>query len=474
MAAKAEGKRVINSEERAKWDLIREVIWRYLELKESKRYRLAIQAGISDSALYKFLHEDLDNRQLKIEPVTGLPLLPFLLPIMSPTEIEVYLDVFDLQSFAQQMLKIPLSAVSKNWEWAGDTPEERGRLLMHIGDYTSRQSWSDSLQFYREAEVQYGPGSSAAAAAGNRIALELINLNDLATARGELLRVERIYKGIMDYASWAQYYRLQGWISYYLGGYQLAIEQLQKNMDFARRAGDNRIAQPHFIGRAYHAQGLLARSNREAERLFHLAAKFLNLAHDYHAGWAHPFNQGYDIFRLGQLYLDWGLWHDAEESRRKAGFVFENHPARHHVDIEEAGIALNDGETRQAIRLAEKTLDGWAQIGYARGMASALAIIGLAAYWEGKHRKGLRYLIMAQCLHPFGSPLRDISINAEINQLRLDLAQESSWQQFYSLIRKIQEEAEIRDILPFRYLDSIDLEHLPDIGKVFDSFLSRN
>lgn len=81
------------------------------------------------------------------------------------------------------------------------------------------------------------------------------------------------------------------------------------------------------------------------------------------------------------------------EGRRR--FAFRRDLMILHIDLEEARLALEDGEIRAPKRKAEEALRGWAQVKYAKGMSDALRILGTLEYIQGKPEKALELYIVS-------------------------------------------------------------------------------
>lgn len=381
----------------------RELLQRYMTDTGYGVNELARQAGVSRSILSRFL--------------SGKTFLQEGSALRVYCTIERDINVMDRRNFLRSVGLLPLALVlSRDRDLLSDLAVEAhgvavpgdvllaNRLLVAGHELAQQGLWEAAIQILRRAEKGFGRGSSQAARAAVDIAQLFINLGSYEAAREELQRVEREYARVMDPETRANFHTRRGWLDYYLGDLSKAAERFQAVLGIAREHGIEHLEDArHFLGRTYRDLGALHDTGKARDRWLHMGEQQLRRAFEVHGRCATETEQAFGLLRLSQLKLLQYDWRAAQELRARARQMFGDDLTTLHIDLEEAKLALLDGEVHPAKVRAEKGLDGFRHIKYARGMARALHLLGVHAHVQGRTPEAIEYYVASLAVFPYQS-----------------------------------------------------------------------
>lgn len=340
-------------------------------------------------------------------------------------------------------------------------------VLAHAHEL-SANSWTEAIPWYRVAEVLFGPGRSQAASVACTIANRLVNLGDYDKAREEHMRVEEAYMSVMDPATQTQFIRTKALLHYQQSQLLEAEQLLKQAQTIGSEVGDERLADPHLLGRVYSALVKASGNTTEAERWFHLGIAEFAREERLIEGIAVDEVIGFNLFRRAQLLRAHGKWRDAKRFRVRARRIFGTDPAILHVDLEEARLALKDNEDRSHYEaLLITATDRWAQAKYAKGMAEALQLLGDLNRREGKTDLAFQSYAAALCLLPFEGTASHDQLWADISEL----LHERDEHTVFARVRQIEELATSRKGY-FSYLNHLATDRSEYITRIMDRMKS--
>lgn len=380
----------------------------------------------------------------------------------------------DLQTPASNQVSISTINLKDVDVASASLPEiyELGTRLITAGlELSDRSLWKDALTFFRKAEdVLLGTASSEAARAACYAALMHAELGDYERAQKEVIRIQHTYKSILDPETEEVLYRVKAWVNYYQGNFIQAERWFRECLKIAERTGHERIGETaqHFIGRVYLDWGQTLGQKEKANVLFHKAKVNLEKSYQLHLKWG--FGEGeraFDFFRKAQLLRVEHKWHEARQLRNKARHMFVSRYPYNilHVDLEEAMLALENGEIRTPKLKAEEALKRWAHINKSSGMADALKILGDLECTLGKPDLALEPYVAALCIYPYENNLSNRQLRAKITDICLDIIHREGRKAYHKLRLHIHELAENRQG-SFSYLNNVTADRSADIPRV--------
>jgi TPR repeat protein len=455
---------------RPDWERGREFIKNLIDSGSTRSLRgLAKIAGIQPSIISRFLKGGA------LEVGSAIKLYMALPDDIDVVKRRTFLQIMGLYPLVLQLNRDLLSSEelqSLNPIESG-SPSEEGTRLMALGyqrapsSWVTPNSWEKAIPFFQDAEKAFGVASSQAARAALEATQMLINLGNYDKVQAELLRIEHTYISIMDLETQAEWYRISGWLAYHQGNFAHAEKWLKKTIKIAKLTGIDRLADFHFLGRLYCDWGQVRRQQQEADLLFHKAEEFLDKAYEHQHKQASDVRRAFDLFRKAQLLQAQHNWQEAQELRTRARQMFANDLAVLHIDLEEAKLDLEDGETQTPKLKAEKALREWAQVKYAKGMSDALRVLGFSNYIQGKPVQALEPYVAALCIYPFENHLDSQKLGISIANLRSDIIIKEGRKAFQTLMQRIRELEEGQQGY-FSYLVNVSADRSADITRVFN------
>jgi tetratricopeptide (TPR) repeat protein len=445
---------------RPDWERGREFIKNLTDPPGSIR-GLAMRAGIQPSIISRFLNGGT------LEVGSAIKLYMALPDDMDVVNRRNFLQMMGLSLLASQLNRdlLPSGELQSLNPMASSSPSEVGTRLMALGYQLAPNSWEKAIPLFREAEDAFGVASSQAARAALEAAQALVNLCDYDKAQAELLRIEYTYRSIMDPETKAEWYRIRGWLDYYQGDFAQSEEWLTNTIKIAEQTGIDRLADFHFLGRLYCDWGQVCHQQQKASLLFHKAEVLFDRAYELQHRQGDDVSKAFDLFRKAQLLRAQHNWQEADKLRTEARQIFDRDLAVLHVDLEEARLDLEDGETRRPKLRAEKALRGWAQIKYAKGMSDSLRVLGFSEFIQGKVDQALELYAAALCIYPFENHSENQKLWISISNLRSDIIRKEGRKAYQTLMRRIQEFAEGQQGY-FSYLANVSADRSADIARV--------
>ena len=348
-------------------------------------------------------------------------------------------------------------------------PQKVGANLLFIGnELRDRLLWADAEPVLRKAEELLGTASNQAASAAIRIAHVQIELGDYEQAEAELLRLRRTYAPVMDPIIDAEWYTLRGWLDYNRGDFAHSEQWFQKCLGIVDVTGAPYLGETahHFLGRVYTDWGRQIGQHPHAEKLFNKAAAHFDRVYEIHCESGDEIGRAYDFFRRAQMLSAQGAWREAQQLRQQARDLFGGHLASLSVDLEDASLALKDGDLRLPRRQAEHALQEWAQVHKAEDMGDALRILSEAWRVEGAPNRALELASAALCVYPYDQHLSNRRLWGEIQVLAYQIVREHNRAYYERLVARLHERAIGRQ-RHFVYLRHVVADRNADIDRVF-------
>jgi hypothetical protein len=376
----------------------------WLAANERNAAWLAHQAGLNPSILSRFL-----NRKTGLNEVSALKLYRVMRWRMTRADQETFLaasGVLDLIPGTDE-LAAPTTA---SWREPAFNTQALGFQLMVKGyNLAAAVAYREALNQFLKAEQAFGPASTNAPRAVCEAIQCLVNLGDITRAEQEILRVAGQYDQVMDVETRVYYSIIRGAMELDRGNLDTAEPWFTECVHIAEATGIAQLADG-----AFHCLGLINLNRAQAAPPGAQIDGLLNTALGYFnehlrrleilgaPDWAIAFQ----YLRRAQVQQLQAEYPAAIASRRLAHELFRRNAdpsGNHHVDIAEADLDLEEGNTRHAVRLAEGCLEDNAQIRYAAGMSRAVRIQAQAALQDGHMAEALEKAIAAVCINPYGT-----------------------------------------------------------------------
>lgn len=437
----------------------RQIIRTWLTAQNRSLRNLAREAGIPPSVISKFLHGET-----QLEATSALKLYSVIQQSLDPLERYTFIEATGLLPLATAFRSDPIFTVDVH-----APPFEVGNRLIAIAiDFGKKGSFTEAIPLLRAAEQVLGVGSNLAAYAACQLGHTFLLIGDYQQAQVEAQRIQTTYGAIMDPETQAEYYRLQLWLAYYLGNYLQSEHWLKARIQLAEQAGIERLADPHFLGRTYYEMGQLTPQKQAADVYLAKAVQCFEQSYQLNRKWGNELDRAYDWFRKAQVLQVQRQWSDAKTLRRQAGHIFrtERSVAILHVELEEARLALEDGNLRIPQEKAEAVLHGWVDFNYTKGVADALQVLGDVAYVQGNVEQAFEIFAARQCVYPFDTHPSTRAVWEDVNQLRAELAQREGGPTYQNVLRHLEELATNRQGY-FSYLDTLAVDRSQDVTHLF-------
>ncbi len=371
----------------------------WLAARALSQSELARLAGLHRSVINRFM-----EKEQSLNPLSAVRLYGVLKLSLNPLERQHWIEWLGLEGVSSLLDGAP--DIDKTYSIAESYPNlELGLQWFRLATNTLAQSITESIRLFEQAERSFGPYSNMAALSGCEIIANLINLGDLPRAEQEVFRVDQTYRDVMDVETRSRFLNLRAIAAY-------------DGRDFAR--AQSIACECLAFGKAHHyetqAEHMLALVQLGiAERLPDGDPKRLQLLaqaeHNmrlmcrHYEKEGHPVRVGFQYFRLAQILREQGLHDDAKAARSLAWHLFQQdvqpHGARNHVRLEEANLALLDGETDLARVKANTAFDGWVFGNYAGGIARSSGAVALSLRIAGKFEEAWEPALVAASLAPY-------------------------------------------------------------------------
>lgn len=437
----------------------RHMIRTWLTAQNRSLRNLAREAGIPPSVISKFLHDETT-----LEATSALKIYNVMQQSLDPLERYAFIEAIGLLPLATAFRSDPIFTVDIH-----ASPFEVGNHLIATAITLGKKgSFTEAIPLLRTAEQVLGTGSNLAAYAACLIGHTYILVSDFRQAQAEAQRIEITYGPIMDPETKAEFYRLQLWLAYYLGNYLQSEHWLKARIQLAEQTGIERLSDPHFLGRTYYELGQLAPQKQAADVYFAKAVECFEQSSQLNRKWGDELNLAYDWFRKAQVLQAQGQCSDAKSLRRQAGHVFrtERSVANLHVELEEAKLALEDGNLRISQEKAGTVLHGWVDFNYTKGVADALKVLGDVAYVQGHVEQAFEIFAVRLCVYPFDTHPSTRQVGEDVNHLHDVLTRREDGPSYQNVLRHLQEVATNRQGY-FSYLNALAVDRSQDVEHLF-------
>ncbi len=435
-----------------------------------KQAWLSDQAGLNRSILSRFLSD-----KTQIDEVTALRIYKVIKWRMNPLERDEYLEAADLRSLVDDV-----ADPANTWDTSGDvfiTSMATGMALLQKAQQA--ESYAMTLQYCREAERAFGAGSTNAAFVACTAARNLSMMGNLDEASDDLIRVGTQYAGCMDVPTQVHYAASCGYVEFDRANLTTAQKWFQRAIDICNATGN--------LQQAYESVDYMwlipmerlraAESNATPDyhNLLAQADKALNQIYDYmqayHQG-RHEMIAGYFHFRSQYRYLTGDVRGATRDMNQSISIVASASPnSIHLLRLTQAEMALLQGETEQAHRLADMSMEACVALGYNSGISRILRIQSEAAFMEGDTTDALELALAAQCVNPLGTYHDRVKLSSVIaaanNAARTDHAPSHYRRLTHSLFDVATAQNGV-----FRVLSAVTPRHHLTLDEVFKSALT--
>lgn len=383
----------------AQWTAARQNLREWLAAHHKSQNELARLAGVNRSVISRFL-----EKEQPLSTTSAVNLYRVVKLTLETEERRHWIEWLHLENM-QASLEGPLTP-------SAEAPIMTGQYTnIEAGFYWINQAWAvakdqaripEALPLYTKAEQAFGPHSSMAAlAACNRIA-QLDNLSDLAQAAQEVFRVEQTYQHVMDIQTRLEFIHVKGWVAFDSRDYSTAMQIANELRKYEKRWGLKQLS-AHVTGLIQLAIAeYLDSPSPERQRLLTQAEQNMRLMYRYAKANGDIVDVGFQHFRLAQILREQKRFSEANHEISQARQCFADEGAYGHVAIEEANLALLDGETTRARAKAESARKGWLWQHYSGGLGRIAAVTALSFWMEGRAAQALEPAVVAASIAPDG------------------------------------------------------------------------
>ena len=426
----------------AQWTTARQNLREWLAAHKQTQSDLARLAGVNRSMISRFL-----EKGQPLSTATAIKLYSVLKLSPDPSERQQWREWLHLEGL-KASLGEPLM------ETAEDLPATIGPYPnLEEGYHWLNQAWlllsqpgniPRSQPLLVRAEQAFGLHSSMAALAACESIQQWINLGDLAQAEREVFRVEQSYQHVMDLQTRMKFLGVKGMAACdrhdYLRALQATDEMKALGQTYGFDTGYQHIAGLAQLGLAEH----LEETDPNRPRLLGMAEENMRfICRDADKSQADMYI-GFTHFRLAQVLREQNRNDDARHQRKIARGGFRDDPAMGHLLIEEANLALLEGDTAHVPAKTESVQDGWLSINYAAGLGRAAAVVALSLWMEGHAQEALEPAVVAASIAPNGDCYkgdRFVDLLWHINQY---VRRNVDVRQYTALTTKIREHVHTR------------------------------
>ena len=384
----------------AQWTAARQNLREWLAAHKQTQSDLARLAGVNRSVISRFL-----EKGQPLSTATAIKLYSVLKLSPDPSERQQWREWLHLEEM-QASLGEPQSVMEE------DLPVTLGPYPnLEEGYHWLNQAWlllsqpgniPRSQPLLVRAEQAFGLHSSMAALAACESIQQWINLGDLAQAEREVFRVEQSYQYVMDLQTRMEFLGVKAMAAYDQRDYLRTLQGTEEMKALGETYGFDTEYQ-HIAGLAQ--LGLaeqLEEGNSQRQRLLQMAEEnFRHMCVSAEKG-GRKMHIGFMHFRLAQVLREQNRYGDALLHRRIAQQALQGDPAMGHLAIEEANIALLEGNTAHVPAKVESVQDGWQLVNYAAGLARAAAVETMSLMMDGHVEAALEPAVIAAIALPTG------------------------------------------------------------------------
>jgi transcriptional regulator with XRE-family HTH domain len=423
-----------------RWSEARKNLREWLMAHKKNQSELARLAGLNRSVVNRFLVRDQP-----LSASTATKLFSVLKVSMDPVERQQWMEWLNLEETNASLSK-PL--VSEEMPiTTGVYPNiETGYYWLNMAWDILRQGTNKPacLPMFAQAELAFGRYSTMAALAGCEIIQQYINLGHLARAEREVFRVETTYLNVMDVQTRREFLQLKGMTAYDHQDYARALQAVDELIVMEKEYGFSTLHQ-HIAGLSQlKLAERLGDADPERQRLLGMAEENMRFMCLDAERINYSLHIGFMSFRLAQILREQGRYTDAAHLRKKVQRLFIGELSAGHLAIEDANLALMNGETTRARAKAEATRDGWQTIFYAAGLGRADAIIAQSLLMEGCAEEALEPAVVAASIAPHEACYKGDQFVDLPWQIRQIVCRNMDGRQYAALIAQIQEHVHLQ------------------------------
>jgi tetratricopeptide (TPR) repeat protein len=324
---------------------------------------------------------------------------------------------------------------------------------LETGYYWLKKAWGSlrqdrdipaALELFAQAERAFGKYSTLAALAGCEIIQQYINLGHLARAEQEVFRVEQAYQHVMDVQIRREFLQLKGMTAYDRQDYTRALGAVDELIVMEKTYGFQTLHQ-HIAGLSQlRLAERLDDAVPEKQRLLGMAEENIRFLCRHFSKGGSDLDMGFMNLRLAQILREQERYADAAHSRTMVRRFFRGQIAAGHLAIEEANLALLDGDTTRARARALAAQDGWFVQAYAGGLGRIAALTAQSLWMEGRAEEALEPAVVAASIAPHEACFKGdqfVDLPWQINQ---DVRPRANTRQYEALIEQMREHVQSR------------------------------
>lgn len=436
------------------WEQARRIVSDWLTTNNTSVRGLAAVAGVQPSILSRFL-----RGATVLEAGSSLGILSAMYKGSETPQSRAFMQATGVAGFLALMrdkdaIASPLSNIGIGQEW-----------LVQGGQLFSARRYLQGVAFFQEHILLMQSQPRLALEAMMQVVLGYTEAGEYNQALAWIRQTAKKYKDVLDAPARQRLYELTGRNHFYRGAYAQAAPWFLRCIKLGQQTGLVADAETsmHFLGRTYFE--LVKQTVNTSEKLDYLqqAHKYFEMAATIHIRWGPQF-VAYDRFRQAQLFKHIGEWRQAQELRQQAKQLFGRNSGGLDILLEEAQLALTDGETKTARRNAIQIFEWWANVRHYARMARALQTLALSEYIEGKLELALEHYIVAWCLYPSDVTTEAMQLQEEIEEVASLLARQQGQKPLARFLVSLEETFVKRESL-FLYLEGVPANHLHTIDR---------
>jgi transcriptional regulator with XRE-family HTH domain len=419
----------------AQWSEARRNLREWMAAHKVSQSEIARLAGLNRSVISRFLEKDQP-----LSTSTATKLYNALKLNMDPLERQHWMEWLNLEEAKASLSESHAS---------DEMPSFMGMYHnLETGYYWLKKAWGSlrqdrnipaALELFAQAEQAFGKYSTLAALAGCEIIQQYINLGHLARAEQEVFRVEQAYQHVMDMQIRREFLQLKGMTAYDRQDYTRALQAVDELIVMEKTYGFQTLHQ-HIAGLSQLrlAEGL-DDAAPEKQRLLGMAEENIRFLCRHFGKGGSDLDMGFMDLRLAQILREQGRYADAAHYRTRVRRFFLGQIAAGHLALEEANLALLDGDTTHARARALAAQDGWLVQAYAGGLGRIAAMTAQSLWMEGRAEEALEPAVVAASIAPYEACFKGdqfVDLPWQINQ---DVYRKAGAHQYAVLIAQMQE-----------------------------------
>ena len=424
----------------AQWSEARRNLREWLAAHKKSQSELARLAGLNRSVISRFLEKDQP-----LSTSTATKLYNVLKLDLDPALRQQWMERLNLEE-----VKASLSESHTSDEMPSFIEVypnlERGYYWLNKAWGTLRQDRNvpAALELFAQAERAFGKYSTLAALAGCEIIQQYINLGHLARAEQEVFRVEQAYQHVMDVQIRREFLQLKGMTAYDRQDYTRALQAVDELIVMEKKYGFQTLHQ-HIAGLSQlRLAERLDDAAPEKQRLLGMAEENIRFLCRHFQQGGSDLDMGFMNLRLAQILREQGRYTDATHYRKMVQRFFLGQIAAGHLAIEEANLALLDGDTTHARTRAMAAQEGWFVQAYAGGLGRIAAVTAQSLWMEGRAEEALEPTVVAASIAPHEACFKGdqfVDLPWQINRL---VRREAGASRYAVLIEQMREHVQLQ------------------------------